>query len=99
MKHTPGPWDVVFGELEGNGEFSVYAPEDGTICRGDNEMINWKENAILIASAPDLLEACELALNFLDDLLLGKIPTEHRMAEMEKASKGLYQAIDKAKTP
>lgn len=60
-QHTPGEWEAVFGELDGQGEFSVYQGETGTICRGDNEMLGWKANAQLIAAAPDLYEACKVA--------------------------------------
>ena len=77
-KHTKGPWHVGVG----NGEGSVFADEGrarmeqgGTtlypIC---NVNRGWDEaedaaNARLIASAPDLLEACLCALADLEGLL------------------------------
>ena len=58
MKHTPGPWEVCIGEVDG-GLFEIYQGEINTICRGDDEMIDWKANARLIAAAPEMLEALE----------------------------------------
>jgi hypothetical protein len=55
--HTKGPWEVSFGKLDGNGEFSVYQGESGTICRGDNEMVAWEANARMIAACPQMYEA------------------------------------------
>ena len=70
MKYTKGKWETVFGEDRGNGEFVVYQGDTGTICRGDNEMIDWKANARLISAAPELYEALnnlvELATKQLD---------------------------------
>ena len=61
-KHTTGPWEVSIGKYQGLGEFAVYQGETGTICRGDDEMIDWEANAYLISAAPELLEACKEAI-------------------------------------
>jgi len=63
-RHTPGPW-VVEGLVDG---YDIHAPESGccVATTSDPEMI-WgavtrKGDAHLIAAAPELLEALELAL-------------------------------------
>ena len=73
-KHTPGPWTlggpIGSGHLHGREpKFRVYAHRtlflevcadpDGYV-RGENEA-----NARLIAAAPDLLEACKVALGII----------------------------------
>ena len=60
-KHTPGPWHVI-------NEWNVSGPEyevaNGSIMvRDDDESA---ANARLIAAAPDLLKALEIALVWLD---------------------------------
>lgn len=67
-KHTPGPWHTT-GKRNGNGMFRVYADGNGqigaayTYAEGD---------ASLIAAAPDLLAAHELA-NALHNVPLGTV--------------------------
>ncbi len=65
MNHTPGPWHIV---------------RRSTVCAGDRDEIDnpirvhvadcygrrAEANAHLIAAAPDLLAACELAVRNLD---------------------------------
>ena len=60
-KWTPGPWHVVDGK--------EVAAQDGGVA----EIVTWHRdhdeivaNAHLIAAAPDLYEACDEALRFLD---------------------------------
>lgn len=57
-KHTPGPW---FEDTHINGNQYVY-PKLGLnpICQVFD---GYKDNAHLIAAAPDLLAACEMSLN------------------------------------
>jgi len=58
MKHTKGPWEVA-GHGDGNKQLPILA--NGKIIaaiRDDGSLAD----AHLIAAAPDLLEACELAL-------------------------------------
>lgn len=91
MKSTPGPWEVHTGDNECceihpiNDEdgFQVIAdiPIDGI---GDKEA-----NARLIASAPDLLEACQEALDVMNQYI-------HRHQAKETFEK-LEQAIAKTK--
>ena len=66
-QHTPGPW-----EINGQG-WDVYvastADPDTTICKvevlsdGEGDTSVTIRNANLIAAAPDLLAACELAFD------------------------------------
>jgi len=64
MKHTEGTWNV--SKHGNNDSFGVYAegqPNDFAIVKGGNEEGGEAEaNARLIAAAPELLEAVELAL-------------------------------------
>lgn len=72
-KHTPGPWVVDINHATGNPEFirTFISSSDG----GDmydianvwcDETGNAKANARLIAAAPDLLAALQIAENALD---------------------------------
>lgn len=59
-KHTPGPWSIQAGSsnpLIGSADCTVAEVLDD--CFPDTEQ--QKANANLIAAAPALLEACELA--------------------------------------
>lgn len=49
--HTPGPWDLTFGE------YDAAIHTGGTIAMVDDTMRAWKANARLIAAAPELLAA------------------------------------------
>lgn len=74
-KHTPGPWEVMFAGSSKAGqpfkidEAYVYAPntqDDTAICADIIDPVTQEiseANARLIAAAPDLLEACQLALD------------------------------------
>ena len=102
-KHTPGPWswsysDATFARpiavTSDVGNFpdvlTVSEDEDGPrayIKTGD---------AYLIAAAPDLLEACQRALDVFGDKVLPDRPTEQEAREFE-AVLCLTAAIAKAK--
>ena len=63
-KHTPGPWDVEH-------DTEIIAAEGKWIAEADTRSINFVNgeataNAHLIAAAPDLLRACEVALERAD---------------------------------
>ena len=60
--HTPGPWIVVKDGDHDRIETRIGSP----IARVDNMRNAYKGNARLIAAAPDLLEALELALHFIE---------------------------------
>ena len=65
-KHTPGKWDLVFGDdgaliTDENLDTIADIPvNDELFIDGSG---TWRENAFLIASAPDLLEACKKAFD------------------------------------
>lgn len=75
-KHTAGPWKyngnkvVTNGQIESDRTFG-YGCQDDFICDlDDGEYHNYSNsdemnaNGYLIAAAPDLLAACEIALQF-----------------------------------
>lgn len=53
--HTPGPWRLVHSV---GGWTDLLAQDDSLVCRFDDRGPS-KANALLIAAAPDLLEALE----------------------------------------
>lgn len=53
LKHTPGLW------MEGVYEWCVVTDDDTPVAQAETGNPNWRENAKLIAAAPDLLAACE----------------------------------------
>jgi DNA primase len=64
VKHTPGPWHILFGGLEGDDSFTIASKvSPGAVA--DYAVAAprpWREvqaNARLIAAAPDLLHALE----------------------------------------
>jgi hypothetical protein len=70
-KHTPGPWTA---KRVGGGNLTVFGNNRFAICfmgylSSDDEeasdLPNAEANAALIASAPDLLAACRVALSAL----------------------------------
>jgi len=60
MKHTPGTWNYVYGS---DREFVAKTTSNAKPYRDDKEE---RANARLIASSPDLLEACKMILELLD---------------------------------
>lgn len=66
VKHTPGPWELV--SLSGYGSpFSVRMPYIATTANVGQthygvQSVRRREDALLIASAPDLLEAAQNAV-------------------------------------
>lgn len=57
-KHTPGPWRVTLG----SHDFVVYTGE--AICQGDDTMVAWRVNAVLISEAPTLLKALKDCITY-----------------------------------
>jgi len=57
-KHTPGPWgcDWTRGR-EIDSKYGIVA-----VVRKGNAGTTWVSNACLIAAAPELLEACKMAV-------------------------------------
>lgn len=86
MKYTPGPW---YWDSEGLGSKEVLVFGKGYPF----EMIS-PANKNLIAAAPDLLEALQLALNAMNEM--GEILNFHDLAEQSKVDE-LTPAFDKAR--
>lgn len=66
-EHTPGPW-----AHEDVGEYvQIFAPADGNLILawvGDEPDDTDRANAALMAAAPDLLDALESAMQFLENI-------------------------------
>ena len=54
MEHTPGPWNDNGGQIEGHGGYPNVIATVGKVNEQSNQDT---ANALLIAAAPDLLEA------------------------------------------
>jgi hypothetical protein len=61
--HTDGPWLLANGN-----EIVADNPQESFIAEVFDETDNWKANARLIAAAPQLLEACKVALDALNQI-------------------------------
>ena len=66
MKHTPRPWQIEKGK-HSSAWFIHHSGAE--ICMIPNHILDQEHNARLIAAAPDLLEASELALQHLEAML------------------------------
>ena len=71
MTHTPGPWKATFTSITARGVraergFVCFLPKpmhySGQDERYENELEENHANALVLAAAPDLLEACEAIL-------------------------------------
>ena len=60
--HTPGPWEIG---AETEFRTQVRAFDGHHICYVEGSPV--EDNATLVAAAPDLLLACECALEYLDE--------------------------------
>ena len=87
MSHTPGPWEAVLdedprGQPTGMYRGLVAICEKGerylavVAACGEVDRSQWVDNCRLIAAAPDLLAACERALD-----LLGVIEDQYRCGD------------------
>ena len=65
MKHTPGPWRIEDIEsTQPYTEYDVYA-DDHRVMHVHDIDDGAEANALLIAAAPDLYEACKRALVYI----------------------------------
>lgn len=100
-KHTPGPWIVGVSYDKGWPVFRL--SQLGSTLSGPGTEVD--ANANLIAAAPDLLAACELALVRIDPDSArernGKRPKDAAVLEgwAKDACVALRAAIAKARTP
>lgn len=89
-KHTPAPWNLVWwGNERYPFPLSVLADNDGAWVARDGT-VSSEANAHLIAAAPDLLEACEWLLSFVEN-------TEGELGIVLGSANSARAAIAKAK--
>jgi hypothetical protein len=93
-KYTPGPWEIKsinFEELQiVSPEYVIATMETGTLINDEKFEKEQKANALLIASAPDLLEALKMAKEFFELVVMPEGPEE------DKIYPAVYEAIKKA---
>jgi hypothetical protein len=68
MKHTPGPWSLCKHEKDRTApEFYAVVEQEGCIvAEAHHAGLEWEEyeaNALLLAAAPDLLQALKHIMN------------------------------------
>lgn len=94
-KHTPGPYEVrafLPRQGAGSGHFQIIQIQDGSAHIASIWILEKTPHAIaeanakLFAAAPDLLEACKLALTYL----------QHEQFKDGDAYPSLLRAIEKA---
>jgi hypothetical protein len=95
--HTPGPWDT---QECSNGGLVLLRGKYGKHAQSHLQIVP-KEDARLIAAAPDLYEACRIALDSLRAWNEMSVPREMREAvkrsyEHSPEIKGLLAALAKA---
>ena len=86
MKHTKGEWGITIVNQPGYGDLRdvLYRIENTSKTHKLFASEEHKANARLIASAPDLLEACE---EFVRKCDCGEARSVHSYAQMKKAIK------------
>ena len=87
MKHTPGPWAVSASETR------VIAPMRHVICADiqGRTFAECQANARLIAAAPDLLDALELAMSYIRNDH-GRNPLDVRREAVDAAGAAIAKA-------
>jgi hypothetical protein len=81
--HTPGPWQLTFGE----NDAAIH--NDVTIASINDDALAWEANAHLISAAPDLLSALDLILNKIN---AHGLENKHMIAAIEKAELAIAKA-------
>ena len=91
-QYTPGPWRIGFEDGTGwmddeDGGWIIGADEEVVVVGGNHEGLKYgipdEHNGLLIAAAPDLLEAAKRAYAFFE-LLAAKKAEETGEADVEK---------------
>jgi len=90
-KHTPGPWIINDNAVFSPSKTICFLPAQLVDVPAQRKEIEQQEaNALLIAVAPDLLEACKEALTFIEAY-------EHTHGREFRSGIVLRQAVKKAK--
>lgn len=63
MQHTPEPWHVSTDIARGKTRCLILTSCGDEIAQVNHNRSEFTQDAQLLASAPDLLQACEAALN------------------------------------
>ena len=91
MTYTPGPWNYAGPSDIGRDTYSIYGNGPLAHTAGPSDYGDAAEaNARLIAAAPELLEACEVANRFFeqnDDFTDGEYPIPGFILDMRIAIK------------
>ena len=87
--HTPGPWQLTFGE----NDAAIH--NDVTIASINDDALAWEANAHLISSAPDLLSALEILLSAVKFIECQS--DEGRLFSIERLHMGHDKGIREAK--
>jgi len=93
MKHTPGPWK--FDDNYG----CIVAPDDTTVIASlEPDADSPVANALLIAAAPDLLEACKRMIAISNLWIASQVTIEHadEASALHMGRQFLLDAIAKA---
>lgn len=65
-RHTPGPWEIGTNkEADIRQNVPIWGPDGQAVCWAEDRGGERRDNAQLIAAAPDLLAAAEAALDVL----------------------------------
>jgi hypothetical protein len=76
MTHTPGPWMHI---PAGRSGYAICAPSTGSVVTTADEdgrygVIDSEQDALLIAAAPEMLEALKAALPHIESVIVaGKV--------------------------
>ena len=101
MSHTPGPWEA---QIEKDTRLKIVGPEGwlGVAQAFGDDFKEAQANARLIAAAPELLEACQIAVvllrRYIEDHILGDAlpPEEHPEFPISQKYLKVVNAIAKA---
>ncbi len=105
--YTPGPWRIGFEDGTGwmdeeDGAWIIGAEEEVVVAGGSHEGLKYgvpdEHNALLIAAAPDLLEAAKRALAFFEILAEKKAAEDNGRPEdcLEPEGVLLREVIERA---
>ncbi len=103
MKHSPGPWQIddnaIIANIDGGYGDDGSQIRFDTICQMQDEYLeqldNWKANALLVASAPEMLEALEACV--LTMQAIRKYANDSFIDRDEKRLQKAIEVIKKAK--